>query len=246
MNRLRGVVTIVTGASSGFGWVIAKTLAAEGALVGLVARRRDRLEALQAEIEGAGGNALVCPADISSEQEILTAVEEVKEAWGTVTLLVNNAGTNVTTRSITDTDVQAWRMILEVNLTSAYILTKAVLPGMMKQECGTIINIASKAASNPSLVGGVAYSSSKRGMEALTVVTNQEGNPRNVRATVLNPGEGNTPILDRRSAPPNAESRSVMIQPQDLADLVVLVATLPQNVTVETVDLRPTKKRSAR
>ena len=68
MNRLRGVVTIVTGASSGFGWVIAKTLAAEGALVGLVARRRDRLEALQAEIEGAGGNALVCPADISSEQ----------------------------------------------------------------------------------------------------------------------------------------------------------------------------------
>ena len=159
---------------------------------------------------------------------------------------VNNAGTNVTTRSIMDTDVQAWRMILEVNLTSAYILTKAVLPGMMKQECGTIINIASKAASNPSLVGGVAYSSSKRGMEALTVVTNQEGNPRNVRATVLNPGEGNTPILDRRSAPPNAESRSVMIQPQDLADLVVLVATLPQNVTVETVDLRPTKKRSAR
>ena len=246
MNRLRGVVTIVTGASSGFGWVIAKTLAAEGALVGLVARRRDRLEALQAEIEGAGGNALVCPADISSEQEILTVVEEVKEAWGTVTLLVNNAGTNVTTRSITDTDVQAWRMILEVNLTSAYILTKAVLPGMMKQECGTIINIASKAASNPSLVGGVAYSSSKRGMEALRVVTNQEGNPRNVRATVLNPGEGNTPILDRRSAPPNAESRSVMIQPQDLADLVVLVATLPQNVTVETVDLRPTKKRSAR
>ena len=245
MNRLRDVVTIVTGASSGFGWVIAKTLAAEGALVGLVARRRDRLEALQAEIEGAGGNALVCPADISSEQEILTVVEEVKEAWGTVTLLVNNAGTNVTTRSITDTDVQAWRMILEVNLTSAYILTKAVLPGMMKQECGTIINIASKAASNPSLVGGVAYSSSKRGMEALTVVTNQEGNPRNVRATVLNPGEGNTPILDRRSAPPNAESRSVMIQPQDLADLVVLVATLPQNVTVETVDLRPTKKRSA-
>ena len=108
MNRLRGVVTIVTGASSGFGWVIAKTLAAEGALVGLVARRRDRLEALQAEIEGAGGNALVCPADISSEQEILTVVEEVKEAWGTVTLLVNNAGTNVTTRSITDTDVQAW------------------------------------------------------------------------------------------------------------------------------------------
>ena len=246
MNRLRDVVTIVTGASSGFGWVIAKTLAAEGALVGLVARRRDRLEALQAEIEGAGGNALVCPADISSEQEILTVVEEVKEAWGTVTLLVNNAGTNVTTRSITDTDVQAWRMILEVNLTSAYILTKAVLPGMMKQECGTIINIASKAASNPSLVGGVAYSSSKRGMEALTVVTNQEGNPRNVRATVLNPGEGNTPILDRRSAPPNAESRSVMIQPQDLADLVVLVATLPQNVTVETVDLRPTQKRSAR
>jgi NADP-dependent 3-hydroxy acid dehydrogenase YdfG len=243
VSRLRGAVAIVTGASSGFGWAIAKSLAAEGATVGLVARRADRLEALETEIKEAGGTALVCPADVSSEQEILAVVEQVEEACGSVTLLVNNAGTNVATRSITDTDVQAWRMILEVNLTSAYIFTKAVLPAMMQQEHGTIVNIASKAANNPSLIAGVAYSSSKRGMEALTVVTNQEANLRNVRATVLNPGEGNTPILDRRSVPPSAESRSAMIQPQDLADLVVLVATLPQTVTIETVDLRPTRKR---
>ena len=87
----------------------------------------------------------------------------------------------------------------------------------------------------------MAYSTSKRGMEALTAVTNEEGNSHNVRATVVNPGEGNTPILDRRPAPPPTEARSSMIQPDDLADLVVLIATLPQAVTIDSVELRPTR-----
>lgn len=242
MGKLAGTVALVTGASSGFGWAIARSVAAEGAAVALVARRAERLRALAEQIEGEGGRAVACPADVGSEAEILAAVEQAETSLGPIDLLVNNAGTNSGARSIAETDSGVWRELLEVDLTSAFLFSKGVLPGMISRGRGTVINIASRAASHPSLQAGVAYSTAKRGMEALTAVTNEEGNPYNVRASVVNPGEGNTPILDFRPEPPDEVQRSVMIQPEDLADLVVLIASLPQAVTVESVELRPTRR----
>ena len=126
------------------------------------------------------------------------ALDKTRAAFGPVDVLVNNAGINVTERSISDTSIEQWRELLEVNLSSAFVFTKAVLPEMKTRGDGLIINLASRAGMFPSLMAGVGYSASKIGMEALNEVTNQEGNPHGVRACLFNPGAGNTPIIDRR------------------------------------------------
>ena len=105
-------------------------------------------------------------------------------------MLVNNAGFNHTERSIADTSAEQWRELLDVNLTSAFVFTKAVLPEMKARGDGLIINLASRAGMYPSLLAGVGYSASKIGMEALNTVTNEEGNAYGVRASLVNPGRG--------------------------------------------------------
>ena len=202
MFDLSGKSAIVTGASSGFGRAIALAFANAGAKVALVARRAEQLQEVAETIHQQGGHAIVCAADLSPEAQLAAAVEQAQQAFGPIDVLVNNAGMNVTQRSIKDTSSEQWQQVLSVNLTSAFLFTKFVLPGMMEREAGTIINLASRAALHPHLAGGVGYSTSKMGMDALTQVTNEEANPRNVRACLLCPGVGNTPILDRRPTPP--------------------------------------------
>ena len=244
MQRLAGKNILITGASTGFGRGIALACAAEGAHVALVARSADKLAVVADEVRSLGVRAAVCPADVGDSAQIDAAVAAAVAALGPLHVLVNNAGTNMAARSIRDTSLEEWRTLLEVNLTSAYYFTKLLLPEMIAREEGTIINVASRAATFPSLMAGVGYSTSKIGMQALTDVTNEEGNPHNVRACVINPGEGNTPILDRRAAPPPADARLEMLQPEDLGEAVVFVAALPVRANVWRLDVKPTRKRA--
>ena len=241
MTGLAGKTALVTGASSGFGVGIAESLAAAGAAVALVGRDADRLQATADSIAAAGGRAVICRADLADEAQIVAAVEQATAALGPIDILVNNAGMNVPQRTIRDTSSAQWRQLLEVNLTAAFVFTKLILPDMMARETGTIINVASRAAITPHLLGGVAYSTSKIGMDALTQVTNEEGNPRNVRACLLCPGVGNTPLLDRRPVPPPLEQRKHMLQPEDIAAVALLVASLPQHVKIDLVSFSPTR-----
>jgi NADP-dependent 3-hydroxy acid dehydrogenase YdfG len=205
-----------------------------------VARREEALKEVAEAIEAEGGRAAICVADVADEAQILDAVGKAKGAMGHIGILINNAGMNVTERSIKDTSSAQWRQLLDVNLTSAFLFTKALLPDMLAQQQGTIINLASRAGIHPDLAGGVAYSTSKMGLDALTQITNEEGNPHNVRACLLCPGVGNTPILDRRPAPPPEDQRQRMLQPQDVADAVVFIAGLAPHVTIELVSMKPT------
>lgn len=232
---------MVTGASSGFGKAIALAFADQGANLALIARREDKLNELAALIQAKGLKAIVCACNVASEQQINAALETIKTELGHIDILVNNAGTNINARRISETTVEEWQHLIKVNLTSAFLFTKALLPDMMKQNQGTIINIASRAASHPGLIAGVAYSSAKRGMEALSQITNEEANPHNVRACVINPGAANTPIMDLRPVPPSQEKRELMMQAEDIADTVVFVASLPQRVSIEVIEMRPTQ-----
>ena len=240
MSFLAGKRVLVTGASSGFGYAIAVAFAEAGADVALLARREERLTELAELVRAKGVQAVVCAADLAEETEIHAAVAKVKSSLGTIDVLVNNAGTNVMQRTVQETSSEQFRLLLEVNLTAAFVLTKALLPDMIAQGQGTIINVASRAALNPGLTGGVGYSASKMGMDALTQITNQEANRHNIRACLLCPGVGNTPILDRRPAPPPLEQRSKMLQPEDVAAVAVLVASLPPRVNVDLVSVIPT------
>ncbi len=241
MGALDKKTIIVTGASSGFGEAIAIACCGEGANVSLVARRKDALEAVAQAAEARGGQALVCPADVSDDEQIHAVVEQTRAAFGPIDVLVNNAGYNVTERSIADTSAEQWRDLLAVNLTSAFIFTKAVLPEMKARGDGLIINLASRAAMYPSLLAGVGYSTSKIGMEALNIVTNEEGNPQGVRACLFNPGAGNTPIMERRPVVPSAEQKARMIQSEDIAAAVVFLASLPPRVHIDVLSMMPTK-----
>lgn len=241
MGDLSGKTVVVTGASSGFGEAIVLAFAEAGANVSLVARRKDALEKVAEAARAKGGQALVCPADVSEDAQIQAAVKKTRDAFGPVDILVNNAGTNISERSISDTSAEQWRDLLEVNLSSAFVFTKAVLPEMKARGDGLIFNIASRAGMFPSLVAGVGYSTSKIGMEALNAVTNEEGNPQGVRACLFNPGAGNTPIIDRRPKKFSPEQKMKMIQSEDIAATVVFIASLPPRVNIDLISMMPTK-----
>jgi NADP-dependent 3-hydroxy acid dehydrogenase YdfG len=241
LKRLIGKTMLITGASSGFGRGIALACAAEGADLALVGRSEERLNAVAALAQEQGSHVVICMADIADEAQVLAAVEKAKNELGRIDVLVNDAGINVTQRSIRDTSSEQWRRLLDVNLTAAFLFTKAVLLDMLARQEGTIINVASRAALHPHLAGGVAYSTSKQGMDALTQVTNEEANPYGVRACLLCPGVGNTPLLDRRASPPRQEERAKMLQPEDVAAVVVLVAAMPPRVNIELVSMLPTR-----
>jgi len=241
LKRLAGKKILITGASSGFGRGIALACAAEGADLALVARDTERLQAVADLARAQGSEVVICPANIADQTQVLAAVAHAKVALGQIDILVNDAGMNVTQRSIKDTSLEQWRQLLDVNLTSAFLFTKAVLPDMIARQAGTIINVASRAALHPHLAGGVGYSTSKQGMDALTQVTNEEANPHGVRACLLCPGVGNTPLLDRRPVPPPLDVRAKMLQPEDLGAVVVLIASMPPHVNIELVSMLPTR-----
>ena len=115
MGKLQNKTVIVTGASSGFGEAIAIACAAEGAKVSLVARRVGLLERVAAAARAEGGEALVCPADVSDDAQIHAAVERTRAAFGPVDVLVNNAGTNIPQRSIAETSAEQWRELMDIN-----------------------------------------------------------------------------------------------------------------------------------
>ena len=237
MGKLTGKTALITGASSGIGRAIALACAQEGANVALVARSQETLDEVAGLAREAGVDAVVCIADVADEEQVLAAADKAQQALGPIDLLVNNAGMNVTQRSIEDTSSDQWRQLLDVNLTSAFLFTKAILPGMKARGQGTIINLASRAALFPDMGGGVGYSTSKMGMDALTQVTNEEANPFGVRACLLCPGTTNTPIVDRRPTPPSPEQREKMLQSEDVAEVALLVAALPPHVKIESISM---------
>ncbi len=185
MSSLAGKVALITGASSGIGAATAKALAREGMRVGLLARRKERLDALAEEIHRQGSHALVCSADVTDSAEIEGVVQHVLNQWGRIDLLLNNAGQGLVA-SLTATTAEALRALMEVNLVSVLTMTRAMLPGMLKAGSGHIINVSS-------IVGrrGVpfrsAYSATKFGLVGLTECLRQELKGSGIHVSLVYP-----------------------------------------------------------
>jgi NADP-dependent 3-hydroxy acid dehydrogenase YdfG len=243
MAVLSDKVGIVTGASSGIGRATAVAMAEAGAHVTLIARSEAALKLVASEVEAADRQALMRPLSVTDAAAVEEAVQATVDAFGRVDILINNAGTNTPKRKLLDTSAEDWRLVVDVNLTGAYLFTRAVLPVMQRQGEGTIVNIASIAGKSASLLGGAHYSASKAAVISLTQSTNLEQRQHNIRATAISPGETATSILDRRAVPPSAQERARMLQPEDVAATIVFVASLPQRVCIEDVLIRPTYLR---
>lgn len=243
MGKLTGQVAVVTGASSGIGRATARVLAAEGATVVLVARRERLLQEAAEEIVAQGGRAIYYSIDVTDLRAVERLFSVIEERFGRLDILVNAAGVNSPRRRLADAQLEDWTRIIEVNLNGVYLCVQGALPLMRKQGSGTIVNISSMAGKRTSILAGVAYCASKHALGSLTRSINLEERHRGIRACELCPGEVNTPILDARPYPPPLESRTAMLQPEDVAQAVLFVVTLPRRAMVEELHIIPTIPR---
>lgn len=238
MGKLEGQVAVIVGASSGMGRAGALAFVAEGAKVVVAARRQGELDALVAEIKGAGGEAIALAADVSKRPDVDAVVQTAVKRFGRVDVLVNCAGVNTRDRQLARLDQAGWERIIAINLTGAFNCTQAVLPRMREQKGGLIIHIASISALWGDFSGG-AYQASKHGMVGLANATMMEERLNGIRVTVIYPGLCDTPILNNRAVPPTREQRDLMMKPEDIAQACVFAASLPPRTYVSDLVLMP-------
>lgn len=233
----------VTGAGTGIGLAGAEALAADGWTVVLSGRREDVLQEACAAIMARSGRAEPQALDVASSTEAEEGARAILARHGRIDLLVNAAGINVQARSWADCSAADWDRVLDINLKGTVHTMRAVLPAMRAAGAGTVINVASWAGRFVSAMPGVAYTTSKTAVAALTHEFNVEQFRHGLRACCLLPAEVATPILLQRPVPPSPEDMARMLQPEDLGRTIAFVASMPAHVCVNEVLISPTWNR---
>ena len=183
---LSGRIALVTGASQGIGRTVALRLAKEGAAVAAAARNQEKLNELAAEITSAGGKATAFALDVADEEQVKSTVKSIIAQFGKIDILVNNAG--ITRDQLVMRMKRAdWDAVLQTNLTSAYLCIQQVIPSMLKQRAGRIINITS-VFGQMGQAGQANYSASKAGLIGLTMAIAREVGSRSITCNAIAPG----------------------------------------------------------
>ncbi|MGW8874563.1 SDR family NAD(P)-dependent oxidoreductase [Streptomyces mirabilis] len=249
-SKLTGTVALVTGASSGIGAATARRLAEDGGSVALVARRKARLDGIAAEIEKAGGTALVVEADITDRTQAEAAVQQAVEHFGRLDTLVNNAGLMLL-GPVVGADVDEWERMLAVNVQGLLHTTHAALPHLLKaaetgpRKVADIVNISS-IAGRVAWNGYGVYNLTKFGVNGFTESLRQEVTQRHVRVGVLEPGgvdtelgSHNNPEIQGAMITPFYETTEVL-SPDDIADGVAYMVTRPRHASIGELWIMPT------
>ena len=248
---LDGTVALVTGASSGIGEATAALLAAQGAAVALVARRKGRLDALAARIEGAGGRALVLEADVSQEAQARDAVERTAAELGRLDTLVNNAGVMLL-GPMEHAPVEEWQRMVELNVLGLMYCAHAALPHLLQaaqagpRQVADMVNVSS-VAGRVARAGSGVYNATKFGVGAFSESLRQEVTSRHVRVSLVEPGAVETELAshNRPEVLESIRKRFADIErlrSEDIADAISYVVTRPRHVAVNEVLIRPTEQ----
>ena len=233
-DALSGKVALVTGAGRGIGRAIALAFAGEGAAVALAARSRADLAGVAGEIRERDGRALAVPTDVTQDGAVEALVEQTLTDLGRIDVLVTSAGT-AAFGAVADSKPGDWDTMLALNLRAVMVCCRAVLPAMLRQRTGTIINVGS-IASKRALPGSAVYTATKTAIDAFSRVLAEELRPHGVRVGVLVAGAVDTPLWDSLgSSPP----RDKMLRPEDVARAAVLMAALPPHASLEELTLLP-------
>jgi len=224
VSILEGRVVVVTGASSGIGEACAIIFARRGAKLVLAARRADRLEALVAKLEGMGAEALAVATDVTDEAAVQNLFDRAVERFGTVDVLLNNAGIADSTATH-ELELDLWHRVIETNLTSAFLCSRAALRVMRGKGRGRIVNIGSISARVPR-ANSPAYAASKWGLDGLTRAMAIDGREENIAVSIFHPGIVATEIAPGAVKMPDELSAD----PLDIAEVIVHMCDLPDHL----------------
>jgi len=228
--RLKDKVALVTGGASGIGRATAELFAREGARVAVADYDRDGGSETARAIQSAGGQAFFSQVDVSDSAQVTRVVAETIRAYERIDILFNGAGI-LYYGTVLETDEQAWNRVLSINLTGTYLCCRAVLPHMIRQGGGSIINVASTVGAHDACANAVAYVTSKAGVTLLTKAMAIDHARQGVRINALVPGATDTPMIRNAIAPDAlkalAESHPIgrLGRPEELANAVLFLAS---------------------
>jgi NAD(P)-dependent dehydrogenase (short-subunit alcohol dehydrogenase family) len=220
---LEGTVAIVTGAGSGIGRAVARSLGDAGAAVALAARSLDRLETAAEDLRTGGATSMAVQCDVTSESQVVAMFAKVEAELGPVGVLVNNAGT-LSSALIEDTTLADWRHVLDVNLTGAFLCMREAIRLMKPRKQGRILNIGSISASVPRPMTA-SYAASKAGLVGLSRTAAIEAREHGIAVGCLHPGNVRTEMRQDMSDPINREDMMSVDEVAELAIAMLLVAT---------------------
>jgi len=234
-KTLEGKVALITGASRGIGLAIARSLGRLGAKLSICARDAKKLDAAASELKGQGAAVLAVAADVTRPSDVTALVEKTARVLGPIEILVNNAGVGYfgPTHLAGESD---WDTVLDTNLKSVFLLSRAVAPAMIEMGRGDIINIASLAGKN-AFAGGGIYCASKWGLLGLTQCMAEDLRPHGVRVSAICPGTVATEFSPHAGKDPRK-----MLQPEDIAHAVEVIVTQAPQSFISEILLRPTQK----
>lgn len=224
MSILKGRTVVITGASSGIGEACAIVFGQKGANVVLAARRAERLEALVTKLEGEGTPALAVATDVTDEAAVQNLFAQAKARFGTVDVLINNAGIADSTQ-VDEMPLELWQQVLTTNLTSAFLCSREAFRIMKPQQRGRIINIGSISARVPR-ADSPAYAASKWGLDGLTRSLAIDGREHNIAASIFHPGIVATEIAPGAVKLPT----DLSADPMDIAAAIAHMADLPDHL----------------
>jgi NADP-dependent 3-hydroxy acid dehydrogenase YdfG len=246
-GQLGNTVALITGSSSGIGAATARRLAAEGAAVALVARRRGRLDGLAAAIRADGGTALVVPADVTSQQQAADAVEQAIAELGRLDTVINNAGIMLLGPAL-DAPIKEWDQMVALNVQGMLYITHAALPHLVRaaadspRQVADLVTITSTAG-RVARSGSSVYNLTKFGAVAFCEALRQEMLGRRVRVSVVEPGTVDTELIthlreDIQQAARNQTASIEPLRPEDIADTVAYIVTRDRRVAVNEILVR--------
>ncbi len=225
MAKLEGKVAIVTGASRGIGRGIARAFASEGANLALAARRQETLDGAVNEMTELGAEAFARATDVTAPEQVDALFKSCKDRFGRLDIVVNNAGA-FDGGPLDELSVEAWDRVLATNLRGPFLCTRAAFRIMKPQGGGRIINIGSISGQRVR-PDSAPYATSKHGIWGLTQAAALEGREHGITCCCLDPGNI---LVERRQKSERAQDVEPMIATEDLAQVALLMATLPPNV----------------
>ncbi len=232
-NILEGKVAIVTGAGRGIGRSIALTLARSGVRVSLAARSEAQLGAVRAEIQAFGGDAASFPTDVSREADVIALIRDTLKHFDQLDILVNNAAIGVF-GPLVEATADQWDQVMAVNARGPFLMCREAIPYLKQQERSFIINISS-AVGIKGYPNQALYTASKHALMGMTKALAREVHQDGIRVHALCPGGVDTQLIG--NARPDLD-QSVLMQPQEIADIVLFLVTRQGNAVIDEIQVR--------